>query len=103
CAQGLASDLPAGSWNLCRGRGLRSLSPVPRRPNRGPSYRGGTGDHGGSAGPRDCNGRPAPQPYRRTGAVLNESRLDAADFAIVWSRLVAISDEMWMTIRRTAF
>jgi len=29
--------------------------------------------------------------------------LDPADLAVVWSRLIAISDQMWSTIRRTAF
>ena len=29
--------------------------------------------------------------------------LDPADLAIVWSRLIAISDQMWLTLRRTAF
>ncbi|MSQ37710.1 MAG: hydantoinase B/oxoprolinase family protein [Chloroflexi bacterium] len=29
--------------------------------------------------------------------------LDPADLAVVWSRLIAISDQMWLTIRRTAF
>jgi len=31
------------------------------------------------------------------------STLDAADLAVVWTRLIAISDQMWLTIRRTAF
>ena len=29
--------------------------------------------------------------------------LDPADLAVVWSRLIAISDQMWVAIRRTAF
>lgn len=29
--------------------------------------------------------------------------LDPADLAVVWSRLIAISDQMWLTLRRTAF
>jgi N-methylhydantoinase B/oxoprolinase/acetone carboxylase alpha subunit len=32
-----------------------------------------------------------------------QAGLDSADLAVVWSRLVTISDEIWMTIRKTAF
>ncbi|MBM4420341.1 MAG: hydantoinase B/oxoprolinase family protein [Chloroflexi bacterium] len=33
----------------------------------------------------------------------SDAGLDPADLAIAWARLIAISDQMWLTIRRTAF